>query len=182
MVKKFDLTLKQLIKNLKEIQKSEIPKEEVQYIFYIIVKKIANVTAYDTNQARSSIAKLLFDKFGFNQLEYEKSPYYYWENNGYPENANRRVDNTSMSNLSETKSKGKYEVNISISDPAVYAMENGDFWFSHNHPRSNQGLRAMPISYVVDSINAQDFSKVDGLEKALEKILDKYIEMVVKSK
>lgn len=175
------MTLDQLIGNLINVRDNgiSISLAEIQYIYAIVLKAMAKHTVYDTLQMRADIAKVFCEKFGISTSDIKATPLYYWEKNGFAENAERSWGNADSS-MSESELKRKYKVKITSRDEALYNYEVGNFKISDAPPRDNSNFTTSPIQYVSDLIKYGFFKEVDGFEKALNTLIDKIIKEILR--
>jgi len=171
------ISLDKFMNNLEQFKENPIEtiKEDILELMYAILYTMGAYTITDTAKARGEVIKKFADKyFSGDYGGLDKEIYRYWELNGYPENMLRDF-NSESSTLSEKQSKKSFNVNISSSDPGLYAQENAngsiggasgtfegkkypsDAVGNFNGTRDNSGYKVHHISYVAHMINSGDF-------------------------
>jgi len=172
------MSLDSLIRNLENVKKNnvEISLKQIQFVYSAILKTMASHTVYDTTQMRAGILKAFCDKFGISAGILKATPLDYWEQY-YGEH--RAWDDADTS-MSVKQSSRKYAINIKTHDEALYLYETGAFKISSLPPRDNSSFILQPIAYVSDLIKFGALSSVEGLEGALNSLIDRLITEILR--
>lgn len=163
------IKLNKFIKNLEKFKNNPMNsiahKETLFRIIYSILYLMAYYTRPDTSQGRYSIIGKFAEKYGYNPDKL-KDEYFYWEENGYPENSERTWGNGEFSNISESKTKINYKLNITIDDPNVVTQENGQPG-SKVHPRNEKySFNFFPyhLTYVEKLFNNKKYDRFNEMD------------------
>jgi len=134
------IKLGKFIKNLERFSNNPMSiiadKKTLFKIIYSILYLMAYYTRPDTAQGRYSIIGDFAEKYGYNPQKL-KDEYFYWEENGFPENSERMWGNGEFSTISESVTPNKYSLKLVIDDPNVVTQENGQPG-SKEHPRTEK--------------------------------------------
>lgn len=170
-----NISLDDFIKKMKELKKAPIQnfEEAIIKITYSVLWQIAKHTIIDTGQARAKVIRKFAEKYGFEYGDLEGKFLRYWEEHGYPENANRSWNNYKSTSIRNKKTNKKREIKISIQDEGLYGQaynEGGNYPSESPYDketgeyRDNSDFFPRHVDIIIDSINNgnyKDFEKLD---------------------
>lgn len=173
-----DIKLKDWLRDVKKFKNDPMAVYRPYAIemTFLILYKMTDLTIPDTGQARALVIKKFADKYGFDVSKFENETWDYWGNKA---RGLRNWNDVEDSQLSEVQLKHSLTfTNVIAYSPKSYpliAQNKEGRPPSQEHPRPNAD-KYIPhhLDFVMDNVNAGNYSLVEGLEELMDD-MDRFI-------